>query len=394
MWRGSTSTFRCSVAVALVVLVAVGAFALVRNGASREDSWTTAELSTLRSLSLRSFAVPPDPSNRYADDPRAAALGRALFFDAELSANGEVSCSGCHQPEKGFQDGLPLGRGLATVNRRTMPIAGAAAQQWFFWDGRKDSLWSQALGPLENPREHGLTRLAVVRFVARRYRRQYEAIFGPLTVRSRRDVNHAFANVGKTIAAYERRLRFAPARFDRYVDAALAGDQQRMRELVTAQEVEGLRLYLGEAHCLDCHNGPLFSNGEFHNTGVPPRRARRPDVGRIAALAQLRRDEFNCVGEFSDAKPGDCAMSFLVTESARLRGAFKPPSLRNATRRAPYMHAGQIATLADVLDHYNRAPRARVGRTELHPLGFNREQLDALAAFLRTLETPIVGTRA
>src|SRR5690606_15553813 len=107
------------------------------------------------SLSIKSLPpLPPDPSNRYGDDPRAAALGHQLFFDTRLSANGKVSCATCHDPGRDFQDGLPLAVGVGTNTRRTMPIAGTAYSPWMFWDGRKDSQWSQALGPLESPVEH------------------------------------------------------------------------------------------------------------------------------------------------------------------------------------------------------------------------------------------------
>ena len=94
--------------------------------------------------------LPRDPTNRVADDPRAADLGRRLFFDTRLSSNGRVACSTCHQPDRGFQDGTALATGVGITARRTMPIAGMARSPFLFWDGRKDSLWAQALGPLES----------------------------------------------------------------------------------------------------------------------------------------------------------------------------------------------------------------------------------------------------
>jgi cytochrome c peroxidase len=192
------------------------------------------------------------------------------------------------------------------------------------------------------------------------------------------NVGRAFANLGKAIAAFESRITLAPARFDRYV----RGDESAL----TAKEIEGLKLFIGKAGCVACHSGPFFTNGEFHNTGIPQSGA---DLGRLTGVAQLRRDEFNCLGRYSDAKPSDCAMQFLPRASRRLRGAFKPPSLRNVTRNAPHMQAGQFATLEQVLRHYNRAPRAVVGHSELHPLHLADTQLHALAAFLRTLESPV-----
>ena len=391
-------------AAAAAVLLAAGGLLAWHTLRSPDPTWSAEQLRVLRSLSLASLKQARDPSNRYAGEPAAARHGRALFFDTRLSANGKVSCAFCHSPERGFQDGRQVGRGIALTKRRTMAIVGAAQEEWLFWDGRKDSLWSQALGPLESPVEHGLTRVELVRIVARLYRRPYERVFGPLprlgglparasplgdpaerrawarmSRRDRRAVSRAFANVGKAIAAYETRLRFGPARFDRYV--AGEGD-------LTDQELAGLRLFIGEAHCIQCHSGPLFTNGEFHNTGVRPNGG---DLGRAEGVARVVRDEFNCLGPYSDAPSAACAVRFTPRESMRLRGAFKPPSLRNVTRNAPYMHAGQLATLGAVLRHYNAARPARVGHTELHPLGLSQAQLEALLAFLGTLESPIVS---
>ncbi len=391
-------------AAATAVLLVAGGLVAVHELRSGGGPWTAEQERLLGSLSLASLEQPRDPSNRYARDRAAARLGRALFFDTRLSANGKVSCAFCHSPERGFQDGRAVGHGIALTKRRTMAIVGAAQQSWLFWDGRKDSLWSQALGPIESPVEHGLTRVEVVRTVARLYRRPYEHVFGSLPLLTglpvrasplgdpaarrawahmapgdRRTVSRAFANVGKAIAAYETRLRFGPARFDRYV----AGSAK-----LTEQELAGLRLFIGEAHCIDCHSGSLFTNGEFHNTGVRPNGA---DVGRAEGVERVVRDEFNCLGPYSDAPASACAVRFVPRESARLRGAFKPPSLRNVTRNAPYMHAGELATLGAVLRHYNEARPAAVGHSELHALGLSDAQLAALVAFLGTLESPILG---
>jgi cytochrome c peroxidase len=359
-----------AVAVAGVVVVT----ALVVLAPSGGGDWTDSEWRVLRSLSLDALPPPPDdPSNRYDTDPRAAALGERLFSDERLSRDGSVSCASCHLPRRGFQDGKPLAEGIGRTTRRTMPLAGVAHSTWFFWDGRKDSLWAQALEPLESRVEHGGTRMQYARVIRRHYRREYEAVFGPLDPQS---VDRVFANMGKAIAAFERTLRPRRSRFDRYV----AGTAE-----LSAEEVRGLRLFVGRAHCIYCHNGPLFSNGEFHNTGVPPSTAVGSDPGRARAIAKLLADEFNCLGRFSDARRAQCPERFLVRSGARLRGAFKPPSLRGVASRPPYMHAGQLRTLDDVLDHYNRAPPAVVGRSELHPLGLARSDLDALEAFLRSL---------
>ena len=356
------------------------AWQLGREQADEPLLWTARELRAIQSLSLAALSeLPPDPSNRFADDPGAARLGRKLFFDAGLSANGRVSCASCHVPERAFQDDLPVGKGIGRTRRRTMPLAGVGNARWLFWDGRRDSLWAQALTPLESPVEHGITRAFAVRRIAERYRREYEAVFGALS----HDVNEVFANLGKTIEAFERRLRPAPSRFDRFAAALAGGRDEEAASILTAAEARGLRLFVGRGRCTNCHSGPLFTNGEFHNTGVPQPRL---DRGRADGARQVVRDPFNCLGRYSDARPADCTeLRFIVLDGKQLLGAFKVPSLRGVGSRAPYMHAGQFRTLRRVLQHYRDAPRADVGASELKRLNLSDRELDELEQFLRTL---------
>lgn len=350
-----------------------------------------------------------DAGNRWADDPEAAALGRRLFFDTRLSANGKVSCASCHDPSRDFQDSIALGNGIGTTARRTMPIAGSVYAPFLFWDGRKDSLWAQALAPLESAVEHGGSRALHARVVASHYRGEYQSIFGPLpdlagvpavagpvedpapasawrelTPAKRDAVTEVFVNIGKAIAAYERQIQYTPSRFDRFIDAWQSRGAMP-RDVLDSQELAGLALFLGKANCTQCHNGPLLTNNEFHNTGVP-RRGLANDRGRSAAIAAVQTDEFNCRSRWSDAKADECPeLDFLVSATEAQERAFKVPSLRNVAERAPYMHAGQFSSLAEVLQHYNRAPKAPAGHTELKPLGLTNAELRELEAFLRTL---------
>jgi cytochrome c peroxidase len=403
-------TNRLFAVTALLLLAAIAT-----GGASPRSGWTAPQLEELRSMSLSQLEpLRRDPTNRVADDPRAADLGRRLFFDRRLSANDRVACSTCHQPERGFQDGTPLATGVGTTARRTMPIAGMARSPFLFWDGRKDSLWAQALGPLESAVEHGGTRAQYAHVVADAYAREYEQVFGALPDLSRvprsagpvadrdaaaawnalssaqrDDVTRVFANIGKAIAAYERRLEFAPSRFDRYVAAVTAG--QADQAILTDDEVAGLRLFVGRANCTQCHNGPLLTSNEFHNTGVPPRPELTLDHGRLAGAAAVLSDEFNCRSQWSDAGGRCPELEFMVSGDHALDRAYKVPSLRNVAERAPYMDAGQFATLAEVLDHYNRAPAAVTGHSELRPLRLKAVELRQLEAFLRTLSGPVLG---
>ena len=388
--------------------------------------WSVDERAVLASLSLQRLPpVPADPSNAVERQPAAIELGWRLFNDARLSRDGAVSCASCHDPAKQFQDGLPVSRGVGTGSRRAMPIVGAGHSPWLFWDGRKDSLWSQALGPLEDAVEHGTNRTRVAHQVAADHRQDYEALFGPLPRldglpddagpqgnaaeqaawarvdgHRRQDLSRVFANVGKSIAAYEKSLQHPPSRLDGYVDAVLRGDPAA-RGLLRADEVRGLRLFIGKAQCVSCHNGPLFSDQQFHNTGVPSRDGARPDRGRAAATVAVRADEFNCLGSFSDARPEQCQeLRFMVTDDPALEAAFKTPGLRGVAERAPYMHAGQFATLEQVVRHYVAAPHAALGHSELThrhavaappthaeraPIELNDAEIADLVSFLGTL---------
>lgn len=379
--------------------------------------WSPAEAKLIASLSLSTLPpLPPDPSNAVGDDPVAAALGRALFFDTRLSGNGKVACASCHLPDKQFQDGTPLATGMGQTNRRTMPIAGTAYSPWLFWDGRRDSQWSQALGPLESAVEHGTDRTQIAHVIAANYAGEYQVVFGvmpelsalsehasplgsdaamgswaALTERERDDINRVFANVGKAIAAFERTIVPQATRFDAYADALAAG--RDTTGLLTPTELEGLRLFVGKGECTKCHNGPLLTDQHFHNTGVPAVSGLPEDLGRTVATALVLADPFNCLGHYSDAGATDCAeLRYLDRDGDDLVRAYKSPSLRGVAERAPFMHAGQLGTLAAVVRHYNDAPAAPAGHSELQPLAMSAAELTALESFLGTLsETDAKG---
>ena len=397
----------------------------VAHAEGRLERWSSAEKTTLGSMLLSKLSAPaPDPSNAVEARVEAIALGKRLFSDTRLSKNGQVSCATCHAPERDFQDGRPVGQGVGTGNRRTMPIAAAAHSPWLFWDGRKDSLWSQALGPLEDGAEHGANRAQLAHLLEANYRAEYEALFGRLPSlqgvpanaspvgsaeerkaweamsNGQRDaVNRAFSNLGKAIAAFERTVTYGESRFDRYVAAVLNGDAAGQQAL-SAQEASGLRLFIGKGQCSTCHNGPLLTDQHFHNTGVPPRDASRPDRGRSVAVAKAQRDEFNCLGKYSDALADACQeLRFIATDDPGMEGAFKTPSLRNVANRAPYMHAGQLQSLDDVLAHYVRSPKAATGHSELahagsghadrKPIRLTGTEARDVVAFLKSLSGPL-----
>jgi cytochrome c peroxidase len=379
--------------------------------------WSEAEVELMRTLWIESLPeLPPDPSNQYADDPRAVAFGAKLFSDIRFSSNGEVSCATCHIASKDFQDALQLAQGVGTTDRRTMPIAGTAYSPWLFWDGRKDSQWAQALGPLENPVEHGGTRTFYVKLIQAHYKTEYEALFGSLpdfsdetrfpvpaapiddevaaanwssmSEEDREAVTWVYVNMGKAIAAFERTIMPSTSRFDLYVEAVLANDISAARDIFTADEEAGLKLFLNDANCTRCHNGPLLTDNDFHNTGVPAVADLPEDTGRARGAQQVLADEFNCLSKYSDAAPEDCKeLRFMLVEGEELERAFKTPSLRDVANRAPFMHAGQFATLEEVLNHYQFAPPSPSGHSELEMINIDSFGQTQLAAFLKTLMT-------
>ncbi|MBI5074360.1 MAG: cytochrome-c peroxidase [Nitrospirae bacterium] len=371
--------------------------------------WSEEEIRTLRSLSLSALPpLPKDPSNAYTEDSRAVAFGKKLFFDVSFSANGKVSCATCHIPAESFTDKLPLAKGMGTTTRRTMPIIGTAYNAWFFWDGRKDSLWSQAIGPIESSVEHGFTRSLCAHLIISKYKKEYEDIFGklpkidhqscppkaspgtgnPVALKlwnamkpgDRESVNRIYVNIGKAIAAYERQILPQPAPFDRYVEAVVRENREGA-QIISQEAVEGLSLFIGKAKCTNCHMGPLFTNSSFHNIGLK----NRTDKGRAEGIDKVLNDEFNCFGKYSDAKPEECAeLSFIDKNKAKHVGAFKTPTLRNVADRAPYMHRGQLKTLSDVLQFYRKSTSR-----ELEHQSLTDSELAKIEAFLRTLSGPL-----
>ncbi len=361
---------------------------------------------------------PPDPTNEFADDPRAARLGQYLFFDQRFSASGDVACSTCHQPELAFADGKPFGeaRGKSgtPLERHTLSLYNVAYQRWWFWDGRADTLWSQALRPLEDPREHATSRLAIAHALDddRRLKGAYETIFGPLPElgaesrfpRSGRPgdpewaamapadqlaIDRVFVNFGKALAAYERRLLSRSAPFDDFIAGVRSGNLDQQRTLSPLAR-EGLRLFVGEARCVLCHSGPTFSDREFHDNRVPTRSGEpRRDAGRHGGVPIVLADPFNGIGGFSDAPEGasqDKLRYLLRTGDGW--SEFKTPTLRNVAQSPPYMHQGQFATLDDVLEYYNTLEQAVPSHSPertLSPIRLSAEALSALREFLLSL---------
>lgn len=384
------------------------------------DGWSMDELRTLNAFWIVSLKRPyKDVSNRLTGNNDAIRLGQALFFDRKLSAPGTVSCADCHDPEKYFSDGKALSFGSSQTARHSPSLIGAAYSQWFYWDGRRDSLWAQAVTPIESPGEMDNNRVDAVRFVMTHevYGPSFSKLSGALEFSDLNDtsrfpagagpysdsqgknnwhqmfeadrhaLNQAYADIGKILATYVETLRHKPSRFDRFVEALLDGQQGVANEILTEEERKGLKLFLNgnRVPCVRCHNGPLFSNHEFHNVATGFAADGTFDFGRYIGLQAAKVDEFNCRGRFSDATWEQCDQLRYVTEGHVDQGAFKVPSLRNVAVTAPYMHDGRFSNLQEVVDHYREAPENEEIRHEIPSFRLSQDEASQIVAFLGTL---------
>ncbi|WDE14193.1 cytochrome-c peroxidase [Thalassomonas haliotis] len=416
-----------------------------QNGPLETYHFTGADIEFLAQFSLsRLKPLPAAPGNRVADNIKAAQLGKKLFFDESLSRNNQVSCRSCHQPDLYFTDGKKISQGAGLTFRSSPTLLGAAFSPWQFWDGRKDSLWSQALGPIEDANEFNTSRGEYVVALLKGYLAEYQQVFGPLDENTLADklaqlalpasplgdeaqmkrwqalssklqtwVNRVFSNAGKAMMAYQRRLQLPRARFDHFIDALVRENRQKstaytarskdgpgnsMPQSLTAAEIRGLRVFMGKGNCASCHNGPLFTNYEFHNIGAPEPLENTVELGRYLGVKLLAQDEFTCLSDFSDADSRACdEMRFLKVSGPELVGALKTPTLRNIAKTAPYMQFGQFANLKEVIAHYNQ-PSPPVYNRQLHPsrphfdilpLKLTDQEIAELQAFLHTLTSPL-----
>ena len=418
-------------AACCAALIMVGAVASCerapRAPALVDGRFTPAEVARLRAMALTQARAPHDATNLVSGDEHAALLGQGLFFDRRLSRDDSVSCASCHDPSHGFSLEQRLGKGMAMTARHPPTLLNVSLQQWFDWDGKADSLWSQAARPLESPDEHGVTRVDIARRLVEdpNHRLAYERAFGErlpepeqikelwparsadrtssiamwetLDGQTRAQIEQIFVRALKSIAAYQEQLISVNAPFDRYVHGLTTGDDQALGAISEGAK-DGLVVFLRQGRCVQCHNGPTFSDQAFHNLGLPVVDGVDPqDEGRWEGVEMVLQSELNARGVMSDAQGGARAQWLRYLKRTREdHGQFKTPTLRNVTLTAPYMHGGHFETLRDVLVFYNTLPdRASIGHREeaLRPLGLSPDQLDDLEAFLRTLEGEAIDER-
>ena len=317
------------------------------------------------------------PRNNPMSDAKIA-LGRKLFFDERLSADGKIACATCHQPEKGFADGRAVAEGIGgRLGPRNSPtLLNAMFNAGQFWDGRADTLEEQAVQPLTNPLEMGNRSYDEV--VARlreipEYRDEFRRVFGKPV---------AIELVGMALATFERTLIAGDSPFDRFIagDANALGDEAR----------RGFALFRGKARCSRCHTFnemmPLFTDFNYHNTGVA---AGHPEFERLARQAydvvetdRAREGIDKLAAEPGGQELGRIAVSYLVFDL----GAFRTPTLRNIALTAPYFHDGSARTLADVVKFYNEGGRPNINREwDLNSLSLTDDEQRDLVIFLESL---------
>jgi cytochrome c peroxidase len=326
---------------------------------------------------LFSWVIPPDNPQT----PAKIALGKELFFDDRLSADGKISCEHCHSPEKGFTDQLPTSMGINNkFGQRNAPtVLNALFNVTQFWDGRSPSLEAQIEGPVTNPVEMGQksTDAAVAKIKEiPQYQKEFNEVFG-------RDVN--FADIERSIAAYER-TQFA---FDSPFDKFINGDQHAISDSAR----RGWSIFNGKGRCMSCHGWnptqPLFTDMKFHNIGVSAHKSDFVPLARQALDTLRNGGSSEQIDQLAIGTDMSGLGRFLVTKQPHDIGAFRTMGLRNLLVTQPYFHDGSQQTLWDTIDHYNKGgvqnPYLDGGIT---PLGLTEAQEDDLIAFLTSLTSP------
>jgi cytochrome c peroxidase len=276
-------------------------------------------------------------------------LGEKLFFEKALSRDSTISCGTCHKPEFAFADNTPVSAGVGgrPGERNTPSAMNQTERNFYFWDGRAETLEEQALGPMENHIEMDFPLSLTVRRLKKDplYTQAFAAVYGAAPSREL---------IASAIAAFERTLETSQSRFDRYIKGE---DTLNF----TASEKRGLSIFNSRAKCFECHFGVDFTGG----------------------------DQFRNIGIYNGKKYNDSGR-FKITGKASDEGRFKVPGLRNIAQTAPYMHNGMLKTLRDVIDYYDQPDKFinnPINRDSLlnKPLGLTEAEKTDLENFLRSL---------
>jgi cytochrome c peroxidase len=331
-----------------------------------------------------------DPSNKVSGNAVAIDLGERLFFDEKLSADGNVSCGTCHIAEYNWTDGVKRNKGQQLVDRNTPTLMNMRHHRWFALDGAADSLWSQSMRPLLDPRELASNPKHVADYVRKDkdLSCRYENTFGVNP--AAQDDEAVLVGVGKVMAAFQETLTTDHTPFDAFRDALARGDRNAAA-LYPREARRGLQIFIGKGNCSTCHTGPMFTNGEFHDIGVSHfvGDGKKVDGGRHEGIKKLMASKFNLLGPYNDdpARTTAVKTTHLKAEHRNF-GEFKVPSLRNVGYTSPYMHNGEMVSLDDVVRHYSELNVDRLhtnGEALLKPLKLTSRESADLVAFLQTL---------
>lgn len=400
IWRKSPICFLLPTALVMLALPFLASPTFAQTSNTKEavtfeeaPTFSAAEVSLLHHFGPWPQPLSSDPGNELSGKRWAEQLGERLFHDPGLSANGKLSCLSCHQPDKGFTDGLKLAQGIAQHKRNTQGLFNVASQRWLGWDGGADSLWAASIRPLLSAIEMG----ADIPTVAENYRYNdfvisaFKASDNSIDI-AKLDDEQFVVLLSKAIAAYTRTLTSGVTQFDQFRKALIEADTNGIDQYPEAAK-RGLKLFFGEANCHMCHFGPDFSNGEFHDTGRPFfTGVGEIDSGRYDGIKRVRSDKFNLVGIYNTLNiERDKRKTRTVTLGQVNFGQWKTPSLRNLTLTAPYMHDGSLETLRDVVDAYADIDPDRLhsqGESILKPLDLDNNSRNDLVYFLETLSKP------
>jgi cytochrome c peroxidase len=288
------------------------------------------------------FPYPEIPEDNQPTKNRIA-LGKKLFFDPILSRDSTISCSSCHHVDKKMTDGLPVSNGIEgrQTLRNAMTVLNVAYQPNMFWDGGSPTLETQVVAPIESHVEMDFNVLKVVERL--KNHSEYPALFLKAY-----GLDPSPYTLTRAIANFERTLFTGNSRYDDY-------QYKNITTALNTSEKRGLDLFFSEkAECFHCHGGFNFTDFSFRNNGLYEVYA---DSGR-ARITALQSDV----------------------------GKFKVPSLRNVALTAPYMHDGSLATLEQVIDHYNSGGKPHINKSFLiQPLNLSDQEKTDLINFLKTL---------
>lgn len=313
----------------------------------------------------------PLPALARVPNPRQAALGKLLFFDLRLGGDASIGCVSCHDPDRGWADGMPLSAGYpgALYFRNTPTVINAVHGRYLYWDGRLPASDLPTVVRDHISEAHFLQadgRLIIERLrMIPTYDEGFNDAFGG---------EPTYGRILQAVTAYLQTLRSRDVPFDAY----LRGDGGA----ISPAAKRGLQLFSGKAGCIQCHDGAMLSDGGFHNLGLPT----HPDIFATPERHITFRRFFKMLGVSEYATLRDDVGLYAVTKRSEDRGRFRTPTLRELANTAPYMHDGSIGTLEEVVQFYDRGAGAAAGKDPLlRPLALTQGEIGDLVEFLETL---------